>query len=141
LSGRRHAVFAWRVEAHPALASLLPTEVIEDRVDEALVRFCALLRQAPDGAAAVPGLTWTVGELGAHLVTGAKLWSRMLGGERSPISSLSEASAHTARMIAEFDERDPERLADVLEQETRPPRHCSPLTARITHSPGTPDSS
>jgi len=107
------------VDAPAALASLLSIEAIDERVDEALVRFCDLLRQAPDGAAAVPGLTWTVGELGAHLVTGAQLWSRMLRGEPSPIASLSEASAHTARMIAELDERDPGRLAELLEQETR----------------------
>ena len=102
-----------------ALADLVPADKIGDAVDATLVRFCDLLRSAPDGSIPVPGLTWTVGELGAHLVTGAQLWRRMLAGDPSPISSLSDGSVHTARMIAEFPERDPATLAELIEVESR----------------------
>ena len=102
-----------------ALADLVPADKIGDAVDATLVRFCDLLRSAPDGSIPVPGLTWTVGELGAHLVTGAQLWRRMLAGDPSPITSLSDGSVHTARMIAEFPERDPATLAELIEVESR----------------------
>jgi hypothetical protein len=43
----------------------------------------------------------------------------MLAGEASPIISLADASTNTARMLAEFDERDPTILADLMMVENR----------------------
>jgi uncharacterized protein (TIGR03083 family) len=102
-----------------ALAALVPLNTVGKRVDAALTRFCELMRTAPDGAVPVPGLSWTVGELGAHMVTGARLWSRMLAGEPSPITSLRDGAAATALMIADLEEREPARLADLIELESR----------------------
>ena len=79
--------------------------------------FCELLRSAPDGSLPVPGLDWTVGELGAHLVSGARLWRRMLAGEASPVTSLVDGASHTARMIEGLPERDPVALSELIDNE------------------------
>jgi hypothetical protein len=87
------------MSARPAaLADLVPADKIGDAVDATLVRFCDLLRSAPDGSIPVPGLTWTVGELGAHLVTGAQLWRRMLAGDdHFPERRFRTHGAHACR--------------------------------------------
>lgn len=105
---------ATQVREVPGLAP----EDVRRAVDSATDRFCHLLASAPDGSVPVPGLTWSVGELGAHLVSGTQLWRRMLTGEPSPITSLLEGATHTQRMIDELPVRDPARLADLLQEES-----------------------
>ena len=100
-----------------SLADLVPRQDVSRAVDANLERFCELLRSTPDGSLPVPGLDWTVGELGAHLVSGARLWRRMLAGEASPVTSLADGASHTARMIEELPERDPAELSELIDNE------------------------
>lgn len=73
----------------------------------------ALLRDLPPGAGQrpVPGTDWTVGETAAHVVTVVR---RSLGDRRR-----STSPAHTgvlnAQCLEELTERDPARLADLLD--------------------------
>ena len=83
-------------ERSTSLAELVPLQDVGRVVDANLARFCEQLRSAPDGSLPVPGLTWTVGELGAHLVSGARLWRRMLAGATSRVASL--ANVHRKRL-------------------------------------------
>lgn len=74
-----------------------------------------LLRAAPSGATPVAGLEWSVGELGAHLVSVPRRYVRMIS-EPTPfpeqLSALNEAE------ILAVGTTDPQDLAGLLRSET-----------------------
>jgi uncharacterized protein (TIGR03083 family) len=94
----------------------------------AAARTAALLRTAQDPDAAVPGLSWTVGETAAHLVAELRHYAAFVTGERDAGATLAQAAilaadAQTpaqrnavanAAQLAEFTERDLSRLADMM---------------------------
>lgn len=85
---------------------------LQDDVATSAAQVADLLRAAPGGDAAVPDLAWTVGELGAHLVTLPRRYVRMLaGGVPFPksLSALNEAE------LREVGTTDPAELADLLD--------------------------
>lgn len=46
--------------------------------ERAINRFSTLLRSSSDGTLPVPHLTWTVGETGAHVLGGLRLYPDLL---------------------------------------------------------------
>ncbi|SEB24492.1 MULTISPECIES: maleylpyruvate isomerase N-terminal domain-containing protein [unclassified Mycobacterium] len=87
-------------------------------------RTSALVRSVSDPAAPVPNLSWTVAETAAHLVTGLQHYAGLVTGETDIQEYLALAPPRAtptergvianARMLEEFTERDPRRLADLL---------------------------
>jgi uncharacterized protein (TIGR03083 family) len=87
-------------------------------------RTAALLREVSDPSLPVPGLDWTAGEAAAHLVTELELWTGLVAGELTARDRIGEEAAAAppsrqsevvnARELADFPERDPARLADLL---------------------------
>ena len=59
---------------------------------EAATRTAALLRTVPDGAAAVPGLDWNVGETAAHLLGELRFYTGFAGGDRDAREYLGQAA-------------------------------------------------
>jgi len=80
-------------------------------------RFADLLRRAGDGTARVPGMRWTVGEVGAHVVQSAIHAREVLDGTRSAYADTGFDAAVDERLLAAQPERDPGRLADMVETE------------------------
>lgn len=78
-------------------------------------RFTNLLRTASDGTRKVPNLTWTVGETGAHVLMGPRLYPEMLAGVSTGWSSLSDGESENARLLAEIPEREPREIADAID--------------------------
>lgn len=89
-------------------------ERLRDELDEAVGRVAGLLRAAPGPEAPVPGLEWDVGTLGAHLVTIPQRYLALVAGD--PVEWPGEMAPFNERLIAELGERDPEKLAALLEQ-------------------------
>lgn len=88
-------------------------------------RTAQLLRRIDAGDAPVPGLTWTVAETAAHM-TGelrdyrqalTRLTAGYMTHANRPMESPSRmGAAVNARQLTEVPERDPSRLADLLEE-------------------------
>ena len=88
-------------------------------------RTARLLCEAPDGQTAVPNLAWTVGETAAHLVTILQHSRGFVSGDEdatqystvdpNATTPAERSVAANARMLEEFTERNPERLAAFLE--------------------------
>jgi uncharacterized protein (TIGR03083 family) len=83
-------------------------------------RFGALLRSAGDPDRPVPGSSWTVAEVGAHLVGGTTSYSSYLAGSTAAWADLSDLpggslAASNARNVAEVAERDLVVLAGTIE--------------------------
>jgi hypothetical protein len=78
-------------------------------------RFAALLRGAGAGATMVPGMRWTVGEIGAHVVQSAVHAREVVEGARSSYEGVGFNAAVDERLLAAQPERDPARLADLVE--------------------------
>jgi uncharacterized protein (TIGR03083 family) len=84
-------------------------------------RVAATLRSVPDGSQPIKGLQWTVADLGAHLVTVTHRDIAVARGE--PFEWDPGDSPHTAMAtfndseIDNLGERDPKKLADLLEQQ------------------------
>jgi uncharacterized protein (TIGR03083 family) len=88
---------------------------LRDELSTTASRVGALLRSSPRGDAPVPGLAWSVGDVGAHLVTLPRRYTRMLTGGVPFPGSLSALNAHE---LAAVGTKNPEELADLLESET-----------------------
>lgn len=73
-----------------------------------------LLRSIPDTSVPVPGLEWTAGETGAHLVTVTSWFVDYATGRKKPPVTTAELPAFNAQRIANFTERDGTRLAGHL---------------------------
>ena len=92
---------------------------------DAVARSARLWRSVADSAAPVPGLTWTVGQTAAHVVGDmgeyTEALTRHVSGDRAALSipDGSPARVRTAvndRHLIDVAERDPRRLADMLEE-------------------------
>jgi uncharacterized protein (TIGR03083 family) len=74
-----------------------------------------LLRAAPVAATSLPGMTWSVGKLGAHLVSVPRRYRRMTEKEvpfPERLSAMNEAEIDAVGVT------NPQELADLLEAET-----------------------
>ncbi len=80
----------------------------------ALDQVTALIQTIPDPRAPVPGLTWNVGETGAHLVSGLRIYTDCARGGVSPVTDFADLAAVNARGLAQFPERDPVVVAEQL---------------------------
>jgi putative sterol carrier protein len=92
---------------------------------DAVARSAQLWRSIADPAAPVPGLAWTAAETAAHVIGDMREYTealtRRVNGDRTAleIPDESPARARTAvndRHLIDVAERDPRRLADMLEQ-------------------------
>jgi hypothetical protein len=108
---------------------------------DGVARSARLWRSVADSAAPVPGLTWTVGQTAAHVIGDMRQYTealtRHLNGDRAGLSipDGSPARVRTAvndRHLIDVAERDPRRLADMLEETA-----ASYLAAAV--AVGTPD--
>lgn len=86
------------------------------RLHAAGQRTVTLLRSGLDGDAAIPGLSWTAAECAAHLVTATQAFVGYATGTPAPVAAPGELAAINERRISGLDERDPSRLAALLEQ-------------------------
>jgi uncharacterized protein (TIGR03083 family) len=92
----------------------------------AVARSARLWRSVADSAAPVPGLTWTVGQTAAHVIGDMRQYTealtRHLSGDRAALSNIPDGSPAKARAavndrhLIDVAERDPRRLADMLEE-------------------------
>jgi uncharacterized protein (TIGR03083 family) len=90
----------------------------------ATARTAELVRSAPNAAAPVPGLDWTVGETAAHLVGDLEHYRGYVTGQRDAAeylaltpgaqNALERTVVGNARMLQEITERDLGRLADMM---------------------------
>lgn len=87
----------------------------ETEMREMARRFAALLRDAGDGTTRVPGMRWTVGEIGAHVVQSAVHAREVVEGARSSYEGVGFNAAVDERLVAAQPERNPARLADLVE--------------------------
>lgn len=79
-------------------------------------RFAHLLRSVGDGATPVPGMRWTVSEIGAHVVQSAVNARDAVEGRGSAYAGIGFDAGIDERMVAALPERDPARLADLVER-------------------------
>jgi hypothetical protein len=89
---------------------------LRDEITGASVRFGDVLRAAPAATTIVPPTSWSVAELGAHLVSLPRRYARMLDDDQAAfperVSALNQAE------IEAIGPRDPKQLADLLEGDT-----------------------
>jgi Mycothiol maleylpyruvate isomerase N-terminal domain len=78
-------------------------------------RFSRLLRAASEGTRKVPHLTWTIGETGAHVLGGLRIYPEMLAGTATGWESLTAGEAENARLLADVPEREPHEIADAID--------------------------
>lgn len=93
---------------------------LRDSIRDVGDRAAEMLASARDGAAPVPGLDWTVAEVGAHLVDGTRRFMAHARGE-TPAFPRLDGSTHdgmaawnTRQIEEEVTERDPQKLGEVL---------------------------
>ena len=98
--------------------SVVPIDLAAARtaVDQVSHRVEELLRSIPDTSVPVPGLEWTAGETGAHLVTLTSWFVDYVTGRSKPPVTTAELPAFNAERIANFTERDGTRLAGHLHE-------------------------
>ncbi|MEU5595111.1 maleylpyruvate isomerase family mycothiol-dependent enzyme [Streptomyces sp. NPDC020298] len=79
----------------------------------------ALLRDAPDTSAPVPGSRWTVGEAAAHLALANELMADLASGRQRPYGDGTPGSLAAAneRALAGFGERRAEPLATMITEQ------------------------
>jgi uncharacterized protein (TIGR03083 family) len=89
---------------------------LRDEITGASVKFGDLLRTAPAATTIVPPSSWSVAELGAHLVSLPRRYTRMLDDDQAAfperVSALNQAE------IEAIGPRDPKQLADLLEADS-----------------------
>ncbi|MGW2839384.1 maleylpyruvate isomerase family mycothiol-dependent enzyme [Streptomyces sp. NPDC001493] len=94
-------------------------EALRQAIRETAGEIAALLRDAPDTSASVPGSEWTVGEAAAHLALANELMADLAAGRERPYGdgtpqSLAPANA---RSLAAFGERGAEPLAAMITEQ------------------------
>src|SRR5437588_11422326 len=101
-----------RGRGHPPLRVIDLLAVESDLLDVSR-RFGGLVRSAPDGAAKVRGLEWTVAELTAHVATVLdwQSYSKALFDPAVP----GAHPAYNERLLQQFPERDLRTLAGIIE--------------------------
>jgi hypothetical protein len=83
----------------------------------AMQRFASMLASAPDANAPVPGLTWTVADLGAHVLALTRQYRRGAEDRVPGWRDLREGPAENARLMSELvSERDVRALASGIEE-------------------------
>ena len=87
---------------------------LRDEIITNTARVSDLLRALPDGDLALPRVSWSAAELGAHLVSLPRRYRRMA---QTPQPFPASLSAENHRELAAVSERDPGALADLLEVE------------------------
>jgi uncharacterized protein (TIGR03083 family) len=93
---------------------------MDEMLREAAQRAAAVIRQAPDGAAPVKGLQWTVAETAAHLLSEFHDYAAIVSGAATVStvdgqqSAAQQTSAANAQQLVRLAERDLARLADAL---------------------------
>jgi len=88
-------------------AARTAVDLVSRRVEE-------LLGSIPDTSVPVPGLEWTAGETGAHLVTVTSWFVDYVAGRKKPPVTTAQLPTFNAERIANFTERDGTRLASHL---------------------------
>jgi uncharacterized protein (TIGR03083 family) len=78
-------------------------------------RVSSLLRSANDPSVRLPHLEWTIGDLGAHLVSIIRAYSAAAQGEAAVGPDVAKRSENNARLIASTPERSLNDLADALD--------------------------
>jgi hypothetical protein len=111
-------------ERHPGVSGTADSRATGQALRAAAGRTAALLRRLPDSRAIVPGLTWSVAETAAHLVTALETYRDLVLGTADAKAMLvfspdvetppQHSAAYNAAQLARFSERDPLRLADLL---------------------------
>jgi uncharacterized protein (TIGR03083 family) len=98
--------------------SVVPIDIAAARtaVDEVSSEVEELLRSIPDTSVPVPGLEWTAGETGAHIVTVTNCFDDYVTGRKKPPVTTGEIPTFNAGRIANFTERDGSRLATHLHE-------------------------
>lgn len=106
------------------LAAAIDLPSTQLAISEASGRVAAILERVRAPGARVPGLDWTLAETAAHLVGALDLTAGLLLGEAGALAHLRSlpqsgtAPARTAksnaRLLQSFDEREPQRLAELL---------------------------
>ncbi|MEV7399793.1 maleylpyruvate isomerase family mycothiol-dependent enzyme [Streptomyces sp. NPDC091267] len=91
-------------------------EGLADAIRATAGEIAELLRGAPDTGAPVPGLTWSVGELAAHLAQANALMAEVAAGRpRSHGDGTPQSiAAANEQALAAFGERDAEPLAAMI---------------------------
>ena len=94
---------------------------LRDEARDAAVAVADLLRTAPDGDQHVPGLEWTIADVGGHLVTVARRSMDVARGEPFSWDPGDDTHASMAAFndseLVELGERDPVKLAGLLEDD------------------------
>ena len=78
-------------------------------------RFAGLLRHVALGSTPVPGMRWTVGELGAHVVQSGVDALGVVDGRPSAYQGVGFDPATDEKLVTALPERDPGRLADLVD--------------------------
>jgi uncharacterized protein (TIGR03083 family) len=91
------------------------TRAGETEMREMAQRFATLLRSAGDGTTRVPGMRWTVGDIGAHVAQSAVHAREVLEGTRSAYADTSFNADVDETLLAAQPERNPAKLADLVE--------------------------
>jgi uncharacterized protein (TIGR03083 family) len=98
---------------------------LHDSIRGAADRIASMLRSVDDTSVAVPGSDWTVGDVGAHVVLGNRLYRNLLAGGTSPFSGRDDfftdgraRSRVNAELLKEYGERRGSALADLVVKET-----------------------
>lgn len=94
-----------------------PVSAIREALDATVPRLCATLRAAPGKSIPIKGMTWRIGELGAHIVQTAVVLTEAARGQVTAYGERGDFNAEVdQRLVDELPERDPRRLADVTEE-------------------------
>lgn len=102
---------------HTAVTASGPASPIRTTLEATVPRMTAALRAAPSGIAPIPGMSWRVGELGAHIAQTAATFLQVLDGEPTAYGHHGEFSALVdQQLVDELRERDPARLAQLTEE-------------------------
>jgi len=96
------------IERDPALSALTTTAS----------RVSSCLRSANDPGVRVPHLDWTIGDVGAHLVSISRAYTAAAEGRAAVGPDLTKGDENNARLIASTPERSLSDLADALDRET-----------------------
>ena len=91
----------------------LTAESAVDVMRRALDKFIALLRSA-DASRSVPGMTWTVGEVAVHVLSGCRGYLVMATGGDPVWKSFATSAEDNDAMIAATSEHDLASVADAL---------------------------
>ena len=91
-----------------------PVRTAEREMLEETRRFAALLRTA-DGSRRPKGMRWTVAEIGAHVAQSAEDAIRVAEGGTSAYAGIGFSAEIDEKLVAALPERDPMRLADMIE--------------------------